>query len=51
MGGDSAGMGGTHGSTGSASAKNQTQSGVTDSSGHSTLGPNVKKISPTSARL
>jgi hypothetical protein len=30
------------------SAKNQSQSGVTDSSGTSTLGTNVKKTSPTS---
>jgi len=29
-------------------ARNQSQSGVTDSSGRSTLGPNVKKTSPTS---
>jgi len=30
------------------STKNQTQSGVTDSSGHSTLGKKVGKLSPTS---
>ncbi|HMA03796.1 MAG: hypothetical protein ACM34L_08465 [Gemmatimonas sp.] len=30
------------------SAKNQSQSGVTDSSGTSTLGKNMKKTSPTS---
>ncbi|MEP7064429.1 MAG: hypothetical protein ABI889_00220 [Gemmatimonadota bacterium] len=30
------------------SAMNQSQSGVTDSSGTSTLGTNVKKLSPTS---
>lgn len=30
------------------STRNQTQSGVTDSSGHSTLGKNMKKTSPTS---
>lgn len=28
--------------------KNQTQSGMTDSSGNSTLGPNATKLSPTS---
>ncbi len=45
MGGDSAG--GAHG-TGTSAATNQTQSGMTDANGHSTLGKKVDKLSPTS---
>lgn len=51
MGGDSAGMGGRHGTTDSASVtKNQTQSGMTNSDGHSTLGQKMDKLSPTSSK-
>jgi hypothetical protein len=45
---DSSHMRGSRQMGDSSSAQNQTQSGVTDSTGHSTLGKNVKKLSPTS---
>jgi hypothetical protein len=50
---DSAGaMGGAMGggamSSDSSAVKNQSQSGMTDSSGKSTLGPNTNQMSPTS---
>ncbi len=51
MGGDSSGMAGRHGTSDSASVtKNQTQSGMTNSDGHSTLGRKMDKLSPTSSK-
>jgi hypothetical protein len=44
---DTGGAAGSSRGTMGDTAQNQTQSGVTDSSGKSTLGPNVKKTEPT----
>jgi hypothetical protein len=45
---DSSHMSGNRRMGDSSSAKNQTQSGMTDSAGHSTLGHRANKLSPTS---
>jgi hypothetical protein len=48
MSSDSSKMGGGAMSSDSSSTRNQSQSGMTDSSGKSTLGPNATSTSPTS---